>query len=223
MGHKQLDASIRLIKHYHLVKPQPSAIGVDKATMSEHARTNHPSTSVLRDRVQTELAGGAAGTPAMALQQINTILIEASATVYPPKSRTRGSHQLNFAPIWKLRDNLRKHWRRDALGLFQAWKLAHQLTALAKEARSRHIALRREKVRNILQSAQDATEAHLPHRVYQLASQLKPWTPRPRPRLKSEKGELLTAAGEHSRLLAYCKTPLPRLSRFRRQACRNFS
>ena len=205
MGHKQLDASIRLIKHYHLVKPQPSTKGVDRATMSEHARTNHPSTSVLRDRVQTALAGGAAGTPAMALQQINTILLEATATVYPPKSRTRGSHQLDFAPIWKLRDTLRKHWRRDALGLFQAWKLAHQLTALAKEARSRHIALRREKVRNILQSAQDATEAHLPHRVYQLVSQLKPWTPRPRPRLKSEKGELLTAAGEHSRLLAYCK------------------
>ena len=148
MGHKQLEAPIRLIKHYHLVKPQPSAIGVDRATMSEHTRTNHPSTPILRDRVQTELAGGAAGTPATALQQINTILIEASATVYPPMSRTRGSHQLNFAPIWKLRDNLRKHWRRDALGLFQAWKLAHQLTALAKGARSGHLALRRKKVRN---------------------------------------------------------------------------
>ena len=173
--------------------------------MSEHAHTNRPSTSVLRDRVQTALAGGADGAPAMALQKINTILLEASATVYPPKSRTRGNHQLDFVPIWKLSDNLRKHWRRDALGLFQAWKLAHQLTTLAKEARSRHIALRRERVRNILQSTQDATEAHLPHKVYQLVSQLKPWNPRPRPRLKSENGELLTAAGEHSRLLAYCK------------------
>ena len=39
----------------------------------------------------------------------------------------------------------------------------------------------------------------------QLVSQLKPWCPRPRPRLKSKQGELLTATGEHDRLISYCQ------------------
>ena len=86
---------------------------------------------------------------------------------------------------------------------------------MAREARCKHIALRRERVGHILQSTQDAADAHMPHKVYQLVSQLKPWNPLPRPRLKSQKGELLTAAGEYKRLLTYCqeifspKIPIP--------------
>ena len=215
MGHKQLDASIRLIKHYHLVQTRSHTKGVDRVTLSEHARTNHPRTSTLRDSVKTTLASVSGGTPAEALKQINTILIEASAAVYPPRPRTSDSRQPDFMPIWKLRDTLRKHWRRDTLGLFQAWKISHQLTRMAREARCKHIALRRERVGSILQSTQDAADAHMPHKVYQLVSQLKPWNPRPRPRLKSQKGELLTAAGEYKRLLTYCreifspKIPIP--------------
>ena len=196
MGHKQLDASIRLIKHYHLVKPQSSTKGIDRAMLSEHVRTNHPSTSILRDRVQAALAREADSAPGAALQKINTILLVASATVYPPRPQTRDKP--DFVPIWTLRDTLRRHWRRDAQGLFQAWKLSHLLARLAREARSKHIALCRERVGHILQSTQDAADAHMPHKVYQLVSQLKPW-------LKSQKGELLTAAGEHNRLLTYCK------------------
>ena len=46
MGHKQLGASIRLIKHYHLAKQQGrQPAGVDRHTLSEHVRVNHPSTS----------------------------------------------------------------------------------------------------------------------------------------------------------------------------------
>ena len=114
--------------------------------LSEHVRTNHPSTSVLRDRVQAALAREAESAPGAALQKINTILLEASATVYPPRPQTRDNRQPDFVPIWTLRDTLRRHWRRDAQGLFQAWKLSHLLPRLARQARSKHIALRRERV-----------------------------------------------------------------------------
>ena len=56
MGHKQLVASIRLIKHYHLAKPQGGQPGVDRNTLSEHVRVNHPSTSALRSQVQAALS-----------------------------------------------------------------------------------------------------------------------------------------------------------------------
>ena len=143
--------------------------------------------------------------PDAALKHINHVLLEASAAVYPSRPRTRNNNQPDFMPIWKLRDTLRKHWRRDVLGLFQAWKSSHQLARLARDARSKHIAQRREKVGHILQSTQEAADEHMPHEVYQLVSQLKPWSPRPRPRLKSKQGELLTATGEHQRLITYCK------------------
>ena len=205
MGHKQLDASIRLIKHFHLKKAGTTATRVDKVTLSEHARIKHPSTDTLRERVRVALAQVPDTKPDAALANINKALLEASAAVYPSRPRARNNNQQDFLPIWQLRDVLRKHWRRDILGLFQAWKFSHKLARMAKDARSRHIAQRRERVSRILLATQEAADTHLPHKVYQLVSQLKPWSPRPRPRLKSKQGELLTAKGEHQRLVAYCK------------------
>ena len=205
MGHKQLEASIRLIKHYHLAKQQGRQPGVDRHTLSEHVRVNHPSTSELRSHVLAALPREGHNAPSAALQKLNSILLEASAAVYPPKSKAREESGLDFEPLWKLRDALRRHWRRDLQGLFKAWFLSHRLAKQTKDARRRHVELRRERVCNILQTTQAAADEHLPHRMYQLVSQLKPWCPRPRPRLKSKQGELLTAAGEHDRLISYCQ------------------
>ena len=205
MGHKKLEASIRLIKHYHIAKPQGGQPGLDRHTLSEHVRINHPSTSELRSQVRTALSREESCAPTAALHKLNSILLEATAAIYPPKSRARVDHRLDFEPLWKLRDALRRHWRRDLQGLFKAWFLSHRLARLARDARRRHVELRRERVSNILQSTQAAAEEHMPHKVYQLVSQLKPWCPRPRPRLKSKQGELLTANGEHERLLSYCR------------------
>ena len=205
MGHKQLVASIRLIKHYHLAKPQGGQPGVDRHTLSAHVRINHPNTSELRSQVRTALSREESSTPTAALQKLNVILLEASAAIYPPKSKARGDRGLDFEPLWQIRDALRRHWRRDLQGLFKAWFLSRRLARLARDARRRHVELRRERVSNILQSTQAAADEHLPHKVYQLVSQLKPWCPRPRPRLKSKQGELLTANGEHDRLISYCQ------------------
>ena len=205
MGHKQLVASIRLIKHYHLAKPQGGQPGVDRNTLSEHVRVNHPSTSALRSQVQAALSREGNSTPTAALHKLNAILLEASAAIYPPKSKASEDRRLDFEPLWKLRDALRRHWRRDLQGLFKAWFLSHRLAKLARDARRRHVELQRERVSNILQSTQAAADEHMPHKVYQLVSQLKPWCPRPRPRLKSKQGELLTATGEHDRLISYCQ------------------
>ena len=205
MGHKQLDASIRLIKHFHLRQTGSTSIGVDKVTLSEHARTQHPSTDTLRESVGRALAQVPDGRPDAALEGINKALLEATAAVYPSRPRARANNQQDYLPIWQLRDAFRKHWRRDILGLFQAWRLSHRLARMAKDARSKHIAQRRERVDRILHSTQEAADTHLPHKVYELVSQLKPWNPRPRPRLKSKQGELLTAKGEHQRLVTYCE------------------
>ena len=188
MGHKQLVASIRLIKHYHLAKPQGGQPG-----------------SELRSQVQAALSREGNSTPTAALHKLNAILLEASAAIYPPKSKASEDRRLDFEPLWKLRDALRRHWRRDLQGLFKAWFLSHRLAKLARDARRRHVELQRERVSNILQSTQAAADEHMPHKVYQLVSQLKPWCPRPRPRLKSKQGELLTATGEHDRLISYCQ------------------
>ena len=112
--------------------------------------------------------------PDAALANINKALLDASAAVYPSRPRARNNNQQDFLPIWQLRDVLRKHWRRDILGLFQAWKFSHKLARVAKDARSRHIAQRRERVSRILLATQEAADTHLPHKVYQLVSQLKP-------------------------------------------------
>ena len=124
---------------------------------------------------------------------------------YPTNRRESEDPKLDFAPLWKLRDDLRRYWRRDLRGLFQAWQISHRLLKLSKDARRRQVELRREKVSKILHSTQTAADEHLPHKVYQLVSRLKPWCPRPRPRLKSKQGELLTAAEEHDRLIEYCQ------------------
>ena len=174
MGHKQLEASIRLIKHYHLAKPQGGHPGVDRHTLSEHVRVNRPSTSELRSQAQAALSREGDSTPTAALHRLNTVLLKASATIYPPRSKASEDRRLDFVPLWKLRDALRRHWRRDLQGLFQAWNLSHRLAKLARETRRRQVELRRERVSNILQSTQDAADAHMPHKVYQLVSQLKP-------------------------------------------------
>ena len=80
MGHKQLVASIRLIKHYHLAKPQGGQPGVDRNTLSEHVRVNHPSTSALRSQVQAALSREGNSTPTAALHKLNAILLEGRST-----------------------------------------------------------------------------------------------------------------------------------------------
>ena len=155
--------------------------------------------------MRAALSRGESGTPTASLHQLNTILLEATAVTFPQKSKARADHRIDFGPIWQLRDTLRRHWRRDLQGLFRAWLMSHRLARMARDARRRHVELRRDRVSNILKATQTAAEEHLPHKVYQLVSQLKPWSPRPRPRLKSTHGELLTASGEHERLLSCCR------------------
>ena len=205
MGHKQLTASIRLVKYYHLAKPQARAPGIDTTTLAEHARMHHPNTSLLRGRVQQGLEQLRGKLPAEALSQLNYVLHRATAETYPAHPRKQENRTSDYLPIWKLRDELRRRWRRDAAGLFQAWGAATRLAKVARDARRRNAEWRRDKVQRILQDTQSAAEAHLPHQVYQLVAKLKPWHPRPAPRLKSKTGELLTATGEHERLVEYCR------------------
>ena len=221
MGHKQLTASIRLVKHYHLAKPQSRASGIDTATLAEHARMHHPDTSLLRGRVQHGLEQIRGQPPVGALSQLNSVLLRATAETYPARPRKQDNRTSDYLPIWQLRDALRRHWRRDAAGLFRAWNMAARLARVARDARRRHTEWRREKVQHILQDTQSAADAHLPHQVYQLVKRLKPWHPRPAPRLKSKTGELLTTTGEHERLVEFCreifapKLPVPEVGPLR--------
>ena len=174
MGHKQLTASIRLVKHYHLTRPQARAPGIDNTTLAEHVRMHHPDTSLLRNRVQQGLEQVRGKPPVEALSQLNSILHRATAETYPARPRKQDNRASDYLPIWKLRDELRRHWRRDAAGRFQAWGMATRLARVARDARRKSAEWRRDKVQRVL-------------------------------RLKSKKGELLTAAGEHDRLVAYCR------------------
>ena len=90
MGHKQLGASIRLIKHYHLAKQQSRQPGVDRRTLSEHVRVNHPSTSELRSHVLAALPREGHSTPAAALQQLNNRPQRRSTRLSPRPARTAG-------------------------------------------------------------------------------------------------------------------------------------
>ena len=164
-----------------------------------------PNTSELRSHVLAALPREGTAHLPLRCKKLNNILLEASAAIYPPKSKTSEDCRLDFEPLWKLRDALRRHWRRDLQGLFKAWFLSRRLAKQARDARRRHVELRRERVSNILQTTQAAADEHLPHKMYQMVSQLKPWCPKPRPRLKSKQGELLTAAGKHDRLIRYCQ------------------
>ena len=127
MGHKQLTASIRLVKYYHLAKPQARAPGIDTTTLAEHARMHHPNTSLLRGRVQQGLEQLRGKPPAEALSQLNDVLHRATAETYPAHPRKQENRTSDYLPIWKLCDELRRHWRRDAAGLFQAWGAATRL------------------------------------------------------------------------------------------------
>ena len=140
----------------------------------------------------------------MRLQTLNTIVLKAAQSAFPRQAASKCSQPVDFVPLWQLRSSLRRHWRRDLHGLFEAWRLSQLHGKVAAAARKTHVEAKRAHTRQLLGDTQQAQEAHLPHRVYQLVNRLKPWQPRTRPRLKSKQGELLSHEGELELLQSYC-------------------
>ena len=97
MGHKQLTASIRLVKHYHLAKPQSRTPGIDTTTLAEHARIHHPDTSLLRGRVQQGLEQVRGQSPEEALSQLNSVLLRATAETYPARPRKQDNRPFRLS------------------------------------------------------------------------------------------------------------------------------
>ena len=143
--------------------------------------------------------------PDEALQTLNSIVLNAAIRAFPRQAAPKSSQPVDFVPLWQLRSSLRKHWRRDLQGLFEAWRLSQLHGKTAAAARRTHVEVKRAYTRQLLGEAQQAQEAHLPHRVYQIVNRLKPWQPRTRPRLKSKQGELLSHEGELELLRNYCR------------------
>ena len=204
MGHRSIHASVRLVKHYHIQGPKRVRPTLNTKDLQEQARTGGADIDRLRSEVRSELAAMPSQDPDEALQTLNSIVLKAAIRAFPRQAAPKSSQPVDFVPLWQLRSSLRKHWRRDLQGLFEAWRLSQLHGKTAAAARRTHVEAKRAYTRQLLGEAQQAQEAHLPHRVYQLVNRLKPWQPRTRPRLKSKQGELLSREGELELLRNYC-------------------
>ena len=204
MNHRSIHASVRLVKHYHIQAPNRAHPAINTRALQEQARTGGADIDRLRSEVSSELEAMQFQDPDATLQALNSIVINAAIRAFPRHSTPRRTQPVDFAPLWQLRSSLRKHWRRDLHGVFEAWRLSQLHGRTAAAARRKHVEAKRAYTRQILGEAQQAREAHLPHRMYQLVNRLKPWQPRTRPRLKSEQGELLSHEGELELLRGYC-------------------
>ena len=204
MGHRSIHASVRLVKHYHIQAPNRVHPTLNTKDLQEQARTGGADIDRLRSEVRSELAAMPSQDPDEALQTLNSIVLNAAIRAFPRQAAPKSSQPVDFVSLWQLRSSLRKHWRRDLQGLFEAWRLSQLHGKTAAAARRTHVEAKRAYTRQLLGEAQQAQEAHLPHRVYQLVNRLKPWQPRTRPRLKSKQGELLSHEGELELLRNYC-------------------
>ena len=204
MGHRSLHASIRLVKHYHIQAPAKQHSTLNIRALQEQARSGGADIDKLRSDVRSEVEAMSHSDPDEALHTLNSIVLRAASRAFPRQAAPKRPTTVDFVPLWQLRASLRKHWRRDLQGIFKAWWLSHLHARKAAEARRTHVEAKRAHTRQLLGEAQQAQEAHLPHRVYQLVSRLKPWQPRTKPRLKSGQGELLSNEGELNLLKNYC-------------------
>ena len=204
MGHRSLHASIRLVKHYHIQAPAKQHSTLNIKALQEQARSGGADIDNLRSDVRSEVEAMSHSDPDEALHTLNSIVLRAASRAFPRQAAPKRPTTVDFVPLWQLRASLRKHWRRDLQGLFKAWWLSHLHARKAAEARRTHVEAKRAHTRQLLGEAQQAQEAHLPHKVYQLVRRLKPWQPRTKPRLKSGQGELLSNEGELKLLKNYC-------------------
>ena len=204
MSHRSIHASVRLVKHYHIQAPNRTHPALNTKALQEQARTGGAEIDRFRSEVSSELEAMQFQDPDATLQALNSIVINAAIRAFPRQSAPRSSQPVDFVPLWQLRSSLRRHWRRDLRGLFEAWRLSQLHGRTAAAARRTHVEAKRAYTQQILGEAQQAREAHLPHRVYQMVNRLKPWQPRTRPRLKSKQGELLSHEGELELLRSYC-------------------
>ena len=196
MGHRSIHASVRLVKHFHIqpsTKPHPT---VDVKALQELARSGGEEIDRLRSEVSREVETMTHSDPDEALQTLNSIVLQAASRVFPKRAAPKRSTTVDFVPLWQLRASLRRLWRRDLQGVFEAWRLSQLHAKTAAAARRTHVEAKRAYTRQLLGEAQQTQEAHLPHKVYQLVNRLKPWQPRSKPRLKSQQGELLSNEGE---------------------------
>ena len=204
MGHRSIHASIRLVKHYRIQAPAKQRPTLNIKALQEQARSGGADIDRLRSDVRSEVEAMSHSDPDEALQTLNSIVLRAASRAFPRQAAPKRSTTVDFVPLWQLRTSLRKHWRRDLQGIFEAWRLSHLHARMAAAARRTHVEAKRAYTRQLLGEAQQAQEAHLPHKVYQLVSRLKPWQPRTKPRLKSKQGELLSNEGELKLLKNYC-------------------
>ena len=70
--------------------------------------------------VSSELAAMPSQDPDETLQTLNSIVLNAATRAFPRQAAPKSSPPVDFVPLWQLRSSLRKHWRRDLQGLFEA-------------------------------------------------------------------------------------------------------
>ena len=93
--------------------------------------------SALVERRLTTMSASGSLTP----DQINTVLLNCTVSLFP---RASG-------------DGIRRHWRRDLLGLFDVWRRIHRLQKLAASLRQRSRMQKRERVDSLLAWRASAT------------------------------------------------------------------
>ena len=139
MSHRSIHASVRLVKHYHIQAPNRAHPALNTKALQEQARTGGAEIDRFRSEVSSELEAMQFQDPDATLQALNSIVINAAIRAFPRHSAPRSSQPVDFVPLWQLRSSLRRHWRRDLHGLFEAWRLSQLHGKTAAAARRTHV------------------------------------------------------------------------------------
>ena len=154
MGHRSIHASVRLVKHYHIQAPRREHHAINTKALQEQARTGGAGIDQLRSEVRLEMATMPCQDPDEALQTLNTIVLKAAQSAFPRQAASKCSQPVDFVPLWQLRSSLRRHWRRDLQGLFEAWRLSQLHGKVAAAARKTHVEAKRAHTRQLLGDTQ---------------------------------------------------------------------
>ena len=187
VGHMRLQASIRVMTHHLLPKRKNHGTEATerKWTMlpDKWDRQLRRFTWPLRRQSRTNPPDAS---------DIQSILNEQCARIFPPAVKPVLAHNEEIRHLWQLRKQA-EHTPVGHGRIFRAWR-----------AVARHWAAARKAKQHCYKAKREATQGDQ-RKVYQVVKKLAPWKPRDRVMVKDKQGNLLTKSQEHQALVEFSR------------------
>ncbi|CAE7773628.1 pol [Symbiodinium sp. CCMP2592] len=211
-GHYPVFAQLPVVPFFLSQPRQTATHSYDKLALQQAFREQSPSAEVLRQRVADRLQEIPTQDLVLLQQQLNRVLLQETATVFPARKAADGrisadpAFQVSARQTWHLYRLAKKACVCTLRGIWRQWHRTAQFAKASNRLRQQSKQLKRSQLLSLVDTAEQAANKGDQRVLYEVVRRLTPKTQLRFSRLKSQDGRLLTSQEQLQAIQAHGET-----------------